>query len=68
MGVAAKAQQPAAAAPVAAMAEPDTTASHDGEWRVSLLTCSPGHEIYELEGHSGLRLVNQQRGVDVVVN
>lgn len=68
MSVAAKAQQPAAAAPVAAMAEPDTTASHDGEWRVSLLTCSPGHEIYELEGHSGLRLVNQQRGVDVVVN
>lgn len=37
-------------------------------WRVSLLTCAPGSEIYELEGHSGLRLLNSARGVDVVVN
>lgn len=35
--------------------------------RVSLLTCAPGYRIYELEGHSALRL---QLGdsVDVVVN
>ncbi len=37
-------------------------------WRVSLLTCAPGAEIYELEGHSGLRLVNASRGIDMVVN
>ncbi len=41
----------------------DTT---DTSLSVSLLTCAPGSEIYELEGHSGLRL--QYAGVDVVAN
>lgn len=34
--------------------------------RVSLLTAAPGEEIYQLEGHSGLRL--QYDGHDVVAN
>lgn len=33
---------------------------------VSLITCAPGGEVYELEGHSGLRL--QYSGYDYVVN
>lgn len=34
--------------------------------RVSLITCSPGRDIYALEGHSGLRIVIGED--DVVVN
>ncbi len=33
---------------------------------ISLLTCAPGNEIYELEGHSGLRLKTER--YDVVAN
>lgn len=36
--------------------------------RVSLLTALPGPEIYELEGHTGLRFQDPQMGGDVVVN
>lgn len=35
--------------------------------KVSLLTASPGLEVYELEGHSGLRLQTAD-GLDVVAN
>ena len=35
--------------------------------RVSLLTCAPGSEVFELEGHSGLRLQSPETG-DVTVN
>lgn len=45
-----------------------TALTAGAEWRVSLLTCSPGREIYELEGHSALRLVDDSTGVDVAVN
>ncbi len=34
----------------------------------SLLICSPGHNVYELEGHAGLRLRNRAAGYDVAVN
>ena len=33
---------------------------------ISLLTCAPGFDIYELEGHSGLRM--QYAGVDITAN
>lgn len=36
--------------------------------RVSLLTAMPGSEIYELEGHTALRIVDSDAGVDCVVN
>lgn len=36
--------------------------------RVSIITCDPGTEIYELEGHAALRLVDESRGIDVVAN
>ncbi len=38
------------------------------EVTASLLTASPGGEIYELDGHTGLRLRDPARGVDMVVN
>lgn len=34
--------------------------------RVSLLTCSPGEEIYELFGHTALRYCDEERGWDIV--
>lgn len=34
--------------------------------RISLLTAAPGKEVYQLEGHSGLRM--QYDGMDVVAN
>ncbi|MCM1293334.1 MAG: DUF4105 domain-containing protein [Bacteroides sp.] len=43
--------------------EPDPA---DTTLSVGLITCAPGSQIYELEGHSGLRL--RYSGIDVVVN
>ena len=40
--------------------------SRAGEARVSLLTCSPGEEIYELFGHTALRYCDEDRGWDIV--
>ena len=37
-------------------------------WRASLLTCGPGEEIYELYGHTALRLYNTETGDDRVYN
>lgn len=36
--------------------------------RISLLTCSPGTQIYTLFGHTALRYEEPARGVDVVFN
>lgn len=36
--------------------------------RVSLLTCSPGSQIYALFGHTALRYEDKQKGLDVVFN
>jgi hypothetical protein len=36
--------------------------------RISLLTCSPGTEIYALFGHTALRYENTHNGMDVVFN
>lgn len=35
---------------------------------ISLLTCSPGPEAYAKFGHSGLRVVDKQKGYDIVFN
>lgn len=35
---------------------------------VSLLTCSPGTEIYELFGHSGIRVFDKEKNIDVTFN
>lgn len=36
--------------------------------RVSLLTCSPGSELYSVFGHSALRIVDSTVGTDIVYN
>ena len=44
----------------------DTLALPAENWEISLLTCGPGPEIYELEGHSALRM--KQGDIDEVAN
>lgn len=36
--------------------------------RISLLTCSPGSELYSTFGHSALRIVDSAAGTDIVYN
>ncbi len=36
--------------------------------KVSLLTCEPGTDVYELEGHSALRFADTENGMDYTVN
>ena len=36
--------------------------------RISLLTCSPGEELYSLFGHTAIRVTDKTAGVDVVFN
>ncbi len=45
------------------VAQPDT--SH---LRISLLTCSPGVELYSTFGHTALRVTDSARGVDMAYN
>lgn len=52
--------------PPCAYASDSTAVSKGSPITVSLLTCAPGSDIYELEGHTGLRL--QSAGFDFVVN
>lgn len=40
----------------------------DSTLTVSLLTCSPGHEAYELYGHTALLVESRQRSMAVVYN
>lgn len=36
--------------------------------KISLITCSPGTEIYELFGHSGIRVLDPNKNIDVTFN
>ena len=36
--------------------------------RISLLTCSPGEDLYSLWGHSALRITDSAAGVDIIYN
>ena len=36
--------------------------------RISLLTCSPGQELYSCFGHSGIRVTDYKQGFDLVFN
>lgn len=46
-----------------------TTAQSDScDLRISLLTCSPGAELYSTFGHSALRVVDQSTGTDIIYN
>jgi Domain of unknown function (DUF4105) len=35
---------------------------------ISLLTCSPGNELYSLFGHTAIRITDTRRGMDIVYN
>ena len=50
---------------VACMALPMKASNHI---EVSLMTCAPGPEVYELYGHTALRYTNTTTGEDVVFN
>lgn len=41
---------------------------HADSIRVSLVTCSPGTEVYEVYGHTALRVEIPSMGVDVAIN
>jgi hypothetical protein len=36
--------------------------------RISLLTCTPGSELYSIFGHSALRVIDEKAGTDIVYN
>lgn len=36
--------------------------------KISLLTCSPGSEVYSLYGHTAIRYTDYHKGIDVAVN
>lgn len=36
--------------------------------RISVLTCSPGQELYSLFGHSALRIIDQSKQTDIIYN
>ena len=38
------------------------------EAEISLLTCSPGEAIYELFGHTAIRVKDPRQGLDLVFN
>lgn len=43
------------------------TVAHDSI-RISLLTCSPGSEVYSLYGHTAIRYTDYNKDIDAVVN
>ncbi len=45
-----------------------STAQDSSHLKISLLTCSPGDELYSIFGHSAIRIVDSTRGSDVVYN
>ncbi|MEZ4722712.1 MAG: DUF4105 domain-containing protein [Flavobacteriales bacterium] len=51
---------------IATKAEQTPILSNEAE--ISLLTCSPGEELYSLFGHSAMRVRDPQLGIDVVFN
>ncbi|HPG55959.1 MAG TPA: DUF4105 domain-containing protein [Candidatus Enterocola sp.] len=52
------------ACPIGIYAFPQITDSA----KVSILYCSPGEEIYELFGHTGLRVCDSSKNIDIVFN
>jgi hypothetical protein len=45
-----------------------TAQSDSCDLRISLLTCSPGTELYSTFGHSALRVVDKSTGTDIIYN
>jgi len=49
-------------------AQPDSSSQKTCWLRISLLTCTPGQELYSTFGHSALRVVDTARQMDLVFN
>ncbi|HVT86551.1 MAG TPA: DUF4105 domain-containing protein [Chitinophagaceae bacterium] len=49
-------------------AQPDTATEQRCNLSISLLTCSPGTELYSTFGHSALRVIDQSTNTDIVFN
>lgn len=49
-------------------AQQSSSLFEDDSLRISLLTCSPGKEVYALYGHTAIRVQNLQQGIDEVYN
>ena len=49
--------------------DPDTVEQKiDSTLSISLLTCSPGQENYELYGHTAIRVTSRRDSIDIVYN
>ena len=46
----------------------DSYAQDSSHLRISLLTCSPGDELYSTFGHSGYRVIDSSSVTDIVYN
>ncbi len=53
---------------VSAQVDSTLVRDHSDSIRVSLVTCSPGTEVYSVYGHTALRVEIPTQGVDVAVN
>jgi len=51
-----------------AAAQAEMPATNYDSVEISLLTCSPGQEVYSLYGHTAIRIRDLARGTDVAVN
>jgi len=49
-------------------AQTDSGSYRDCNLRISLLTCTPGTELYSTFGHSALRIVDSIAGTDIIYN
>ena len=55
-------------APIASISEKNSTIKLTKDAEISLLTCSPGNELYSLFGHSAMRLKDPGNNIDAVFN
>lgn len=51
-----------------AKAQTDSSGTTNCKLRISLLTCSPGTELYSTFGHSALRVIDSSTNTDIVFN
>ena len=42
--------------------------STDESIKISILTCSPGDQLYSIYGHNAIRIINANKGTDLVYN
>ena len=53
---------------VSCFSQADTAKNAGCDLRISLLTCTPGKELYSTFGHSALRVIDKNNGTDLIFN